>query len=200
MKQELEIEYKNLLTEDEYQEILENEYLKLKKGKDYQKISQTNHYFDTKEKDLRKQGAALRIRTHDYNNELTFKVPSHDFLMESNFTLDKIQTEYILNKESLKISELTSQQIELNLKNIDLDSVFFHFNSFSTLRYEKKDKQNLLVLDQSFFQNKSMDYELEVEGENPEDAKEYFNLILNKYSIPLRPALPKIARAEENKE
>ena len=200
MEQELEIEYKNLLTEDEYQTILENEYLKLNQDTDYQKISQTNHYFDTNKADLKKQGAALRIRTHNHSNELTFKVPSQDFLMESNFNLDKIQTEYILNKGSLKLSQLTSQPIELNLKNIDLNSTFIHFNTFSTLRYEKKDKHNLLVLDQSFFQNKTMDFELEVEGENPEDAKKYFNSILNKYNIPLRPALPKIARAEKNKE
>lgn len=200
MEQELEIEYKNLLTEDEYQTILENEYLKLNQDTDYQKISQTNHYFDTNKADLKKQGAALRIRSHDYCNELTFKVPSHDFLMESNFNLDKNQTEYILNKGSLKLSQLTSQPIKLNLKNIDLNSTFIHFNTFSTLRYEKKDKHNLLVLDQSFFQNKTMDFELEVEGENPEDAKKYFNSILNKYNIPLRPALPKIARAEKNKE
>lgn len=163
MEQELEIEYKNLLTKEEYYKILENEYLQSNEEESFQKIKQTNHYFDTKEGTLKEQGAALRIRTNQTSNELTFKVPSDDFLMESNMNLDNIQTQHILSEGYLKLSHLTSQPIELNLKNINLDSLFIQFNTFSTLRYEKRVKQNLLVLDQSFFQNKTTDYELEVE-------------------------------------
>ncbi len=108
-------------------------------------------------------------------------------------------TKQILQKGSFSLTQLTQQEVELNLNKINLDSIFVHFNTFSTIRYEKKNNQNLLVLDQIFFQNNNTDYELEIEGENSKDARNYFNSILNNYSIPLRPSLPKIARAEKNK-
>ena len=199
LDQELEIEYKNLLTKDEYEKILTNEFLDISKNQDYIRVCQTNHYFDTLEKDLKKQGAAVRIRVSEAKNELTFKVPSQDFLMETNLMLSDSETQRILNKKSFKLSEITSQSIELNISNINTQSLFTLFNTFKTIRFEKKVGSNWLVLDQTFFENKEFDYELEVEGQTSQEAKKYFNSILNTYSILSRPALPKIARAEKNK-
>lgn len=199
MKQELEIEYKNLLTKKEYQYILEKEFLSLAEKDQYQQITQTNHYFDTKEKTLQQQGAALRIRILDSKNELTFKVPADDFLMETNISLTDSQVKNILRQKSFTLNTLTNEELKLNLKNINHRSTFIHFNSFKTVRYEKKSASNLLVLDQTTFQNDQTDYELEVEGANSKKAKEYFDSILTKYAIPLRKSFPKIARAEDNK-
>lgn len=199
MIQELEIEYKNILTKNEYQRILNAEFKESDSGIHHHKIIQTNHYFDTKEKLLKNQSAALRIRVLDSKNELTFKVPSDDFLMETNLLLDDSQVTNILNKGYLMLKDLTENKLELNLNNINKESKFIHFNSFKTIRYEKKSDSNLLVLDQTFFQNEFVDYELEVEGDNPIEAKNYFDSILTSYSIPFRKTLPKIARAEKNK-
>lgn len=199
MKNELEIEYKNLLTENEYQKILENEFLNVNTRTNYDKIIQVNHYFDTKNHSLKKQGSALRIRRSNDQNELTFKVPKDDFLMETNFSLGKQKTEAILDKKKFSLNTITNEKVTLNLDNINKETIFEHFNSFKNLRYEKKASKNLLVLDQTTFQNGRINYELEVEGENPIDAKDYFDSILAKYSIPFRESSPKIARAEINK-
>lgn len=199
MKQELEIEYKNLLNQSEYQSILHYEFSNAELLQSTQKRIQTNYYFDTCDKKLKKEGAALRIRTQNSHNELTFKVPSANFLMETNLELTAAQTEYVLNKGSLQLSELTKQKLEIGLSEINEYTIFKYFNHFKTTRYEKKEGANLLVLDQTIFQNETIDYELEVEGQNPQAAKKFFQSILNKYSIPIRPTLPKIARAEKNK-
>ena len=198
MKQELEIEYKNLLTKSDYQKIFDSEF-SLMPHKGHQKIIQKNYYFDTKENLLKKQGAALRIRTTFNDNELTFKVPSDDFLMETNLKLKSEQVVDILKKSTLRINELTKEPIKINLKGINRNSLYIHFNSFKNIRFEKQVETNLLVLDQTTFQNGMIDYELEVEGQHPRLAKDYFHSILRKYSITHRPSSPKIARAEENK-
>lgn len=199
MKQELEIEYKNLLNRNEYQKILNCEFSILEPKQRAQKLIQTNYYFDTTEQQLKKAGAALRIRTLNSRHELTFKVPSVNFLMETNLDLTAAQTEHILNKGSLQLSELTKQKLDIGLSEINEHTVFKYFNHFKTTRYEKRVGENLLVLDQTTFQNEVVDYELEVEGQNPQATKTYFHSILDKYSIPARSTLPKIARAEKNK-
>jgi len=56
IRQELEIEFKNLLSEQEYLSLFTH-YASTK-----QPIWQANDYFDTPDFELRKKGAALRIR------------------------------------------------------------------------------------------------------------------------------------------
>lgn len=119
--------------------------------------------------------------------------------METNFSLTKNEVDSILKTGSFRLEEYNKEIKDLNLKNIDKTSTFIHFNSFKTIRYEKKDFSNLLVLDQTTFQNNAVDYELEVEGKNAKDAKKYFLSVLSDYSIPSRKSLAKIARAEQNK-
>lgn len=187
-----------MLTEDEYKKILDTEFLPLKKS-DYSKIIQENHYFDTEDKKLKKQGSALRIRILNTKNELTFKTPRNNFLMETNSLISNQEVNKILNQGSFELDSLIEKELELNLEGIDRHSVFIHFNSFKTIRYEKKSKNNLLVLDQTFFENNSVDYELEVEGNDPVEAKIFFDSLLKKYFISPRENIAKIARAEKRK-
>lgn len=197
--QELEIEYKNLLSKYDYNKILNNEFFQFNK-KSYSKILQENYYFDTKDQLLKDQKAALRIRKLANRSELTFKVPSGNFLMETNIPLLDSDLEKILKEKSLSLHFLTDESLDLKLNDINDCTIFYLINSFKTLRYEKKVNNNLLVLDQTRFQNQVIDYELEVEGKVPDDAKNYFNSILEKYSIPYRENKPKIARAQNNKK
>lgn len=197
--QELEIEYKNLLSKYDYNKILNNEFFQFNK-KSYSKILQENYYFDTKDQLLKDQKAALRIRKLANRSELTFKVPSGNFLMETNIPLLDSDLEKILKEKSLSLHSLTDESLDLKLNDINDCTIFYLINSFKTLRYEKKVNNNLLVLDQTRFQNQVIDYELEVEGKVPDDAKNYFNSILEKYSIPYRENKPKIARAQNNKK
>lgn len=196
MEQELEIEYKNLLTKDEYQKLLVDEFTK---DASVQKIMQTNHYFDTPDKLLRKYQSALRIRRLDTRNELTFKVPAQEFLMESNFSLNQEQTDLILTQKQFSLSDITNKRVDLKVPGLTNETTFEHFNQFTTVRYEKKVGDHLMVLDQTTFQNDVVDYELEVESIDPLDGKNFFNSLLEKHSIPSRSTLPKIARAENNR-
>lgn len=196
MKQELEIEYKNLLNKDEYLRILDKEFMNL--SSDHQ-IIQTNHYFDTSDQLLKKHQSAVRIRRLQTRNELTFKVPAQDFLMESNFSLDKIQTNLILDKKEFSLNEITDQKVDLKIPGLTNQSILKHFNQFTTVRYEKQIGDHLIVLDQTTFQNDVVDYELEVESSNPLAGKKFFDALLEKHSVPSRSTLPKIARAENNR-
>lgn len=196
MEQELEIEYKNLLTKDEYDKLLEAEFINHSASS---KITQTNHYFDTSGKLLKKHHAALRIRETATRNELTFKVPAHDFLMETNFPLNNEQTKDILGKKQFSLDEITNKKIDLDIPGLLSHSIFKHFNQFQTVRYEKQVGEHLMVLDQTTFQNGVIDYELEVESENSLKGRIFFDSLLDKYTIPSRATLPKIARAENNR-
>lgn len=196
MKQELEIEYKNLLNPDEYHKILNGEFPNKSTN---HKIVQTNHYFDTQDKLLKKNQAAVRIRRLATENELTFKVPAQGFLMESNLILTDEQADFILDTKQFSLAEITSKEIDLNIPTLTNQSTFEHFNQFTTIRFEKQVDQHLIVLDQTTFQNGVIDFELEVETNDPTQGKVFFNTLLEKYGIPSRSTLPKIARAEKNR-
>lgn len=196
MKQELEIEYKNLLTKDEYIQIVDDEFMNLSSN---HKITQINHYFDTSDNLLKKHQAAARIRILDTRNELTFKVPAQGFLMESNFYLENEKVNVILDKKQFSLNEITDQKIDLEIPGLTKQSVLEHFNQFTTVRYEKQVGDHLMVLDQTTFQNSVVDYELEVESTDPLAGKKYFDSLLKKHDIPSRLTSPKIARAQKNR-
>lgn len=196
MEQNFEIEFKNMLTYEELQVILYHEFSQ--KKRDY--IKQSNYYFDTKNQDLKNQHSALRIRTTDSYNELTLKTPHEGFLMETNLNLsDNNVSEILNNKQFILSSYLTSKDIFDSLDSITEKSIFYLFNSFKTERLEKQVGNHLIVLDQTFYQNGNVDYELEIESTDAILGKEFFDSFLEKHEIISRPAKPKIRRAEENK-
>jgi len=197
VEQEFEIEFKNMLTEAEYEGILQKEFTDYPHSKHM--TIQTNHYFDTIDKILKGQNSALRIRTTDAYNELTLKVPHQDFLMESNLSLTNEQVSDILNTKQLVLSSYLSAHDEMPLPDEVMDDTFFyHFNSFKTKRLEKQVGEHLIVLDQTFFQKGTVDYELEIESTEATLGEAFFDSFLSNHSIPRREASPKIARAEKN--
>lgn len=198
MNQELEIEYKNVLTYDEYNRLFEAEFKESSESS--QIISQTNYYFDTMETVLRSHGSILRVRVADAFNELTFKVPSQGFLMESNYFLSDRSVKEIIQKKRFVLSSFISSSDHLpNLEEISIDTTYYMFNQFSTKRLEKQIGDYLIVLDKTTFQNGVVDYELEVESADAETGLIFFNHLLNKHAISQKETLPKIARAEKNK-
>ena len=64
----LEIEYKTLLTKNEYQQLLPL-FSKIKATK------QINYYIDTADFSIRDAKMALRVRAFDNRSELTLKIP-----------------------------------------------------------------------------------------------------------------------------
>lgn len=191
MNQNLEIEFKNLLTKAEYDRIYQSEFF----DNEPKRITQSNYYFDTKNEALKALDSALRIRTTDTFNELTLKSPSQGHLLETNVPLSNNEYPKILEAKQIKLSSYIS---DLPVGNISEETLFYLFNSFKTIRYEKQVGDHLIVLDQTTFQNGHVDHELEVESTDAETGKEFFERFLEKNSIPMRPALPKIARAQED--
>src|SRR5699024_12135520 len=81
MSQEIEIEYKNLITEHEYNQILKA-YPFPKEG-----VKQINHYFETAHRELGQMGYAIRIREKSNTYTLTLKEPHINGLLETHDTI-----------------------------------------------------------------------------------------------------------------
>ena len=194
MAKELEIEYKNLLTKLEYQNLLEITNLTKKNIHE-----QTNIYFDTKNGKLKEKRQGLRIRLLPLKIEFTLKVPqknSYTYLEITDilnvFDLDKSLEEQI----DLSKSEVLNYLANENIFVTDLKEI----GSLTTKRAEKKlDQNTLLVLDESYYYGVT-DYELEMEVLDSAIGQKTFENFLAENNIPVRPAKKKIARMFERKQ
>lgn len=189
MSQEIEIEFKNLLTKQEYVHFLT--YFKLS---DKAPITQTNIYFDTLNQDLGKNLSALRARFKDDIIELTLKQTINEGVLE---TTDIINQETFT--ELIKSNYLPNGNVKTVLIEAGITSTFYHLATLTTYRHELNIDQFIIALDKSNYYN-CTDYELEIECLNYQDGKSYFERILNQFSIPLRPTKHKVVRAYEYKQ
>ena len=129
MEQNFEIEFKNLLTKDEYLELLTKEFPEDSSQRKNKAIHQTNYYFDTSNKDLKKQNSALRVRITDSTNEMTLKVPYQGFLMENNLHLSDNDTSEIMNNKQIVLSSFNSPDNNFSFLDKEIrDSTFYLFN------------------------------------------------------------------------
>jgi uncharacterized protein YjbK len=184
MSQNIEIEFKNMLTQKEY-ELLLTEFNFNKKDI----VSQENHYFDTTDFALKGIGAALRIRYKNEYFEMTLKQPLKVGLLETNQTLTNHEAALAMEKGFLPEGPI-KKIIEDNgipFRNIK------YFGSLKTERAEKKYKQGLIVLDHSIYLNKE-DFELEYEVEDFLVGEKTFKDLLGEYQIPERKTENKIRR------
>lgn len=187
MKQELEIEFKNLLTEEEYEKLFSHFFNKQDEG-----FSQRNVYFDTDTLALKKSKCALRIRTKDKQAELTLKTPFEGHHHETNINLDLNEAEKKIKRGRFNLPpelfEFLKEKIDLNEQNVN------KLAELNTFRHEKEYQGCLIVLDKSTY-NDTVDFELEVEAPSIERGKEVFNSLLEDFAIPDRETPNKIARA-----
>lgn len=194
MSEQLEIEFKNLLTAAEfaklqhYFSILDEEF----------KI-QHNHYFDSEQFSLKDKGCALRIREKNGKYECTLKQPHPDGLLETNEDLPVPLAQQIIKQGHFQDSLPVNSPIiaALNQLNIQLHSLTC-FGSLKTSRAETVYKNGLLVLDNSFYLNKE-DFELEYEVSNREEGEQHFHELLIALGIPLRHTDNKIKRFYQQK-
>ncbi|UJL47634.1 CYTH domain-containing protein [Virgibacillus sp. NKC19-16] len=183
MTQEIEIEYKNLLTKDEYDRLLYNlpfpEYSK----------TQTNYYFETTDFALNKNGCALRIREKDGVYQLTLKEPHKDGLLETHDSLTEKEADDWIQGNIIAKTNTTKQ-----LKNKAIPPENLHYyGSLTTKRHELEDKDIVIVLDYSTFNGRE-DYELEVEAASQEIGIEAFETLLKEHNIQKRDTPNKIER------
>ncbi|QIL45730.1 CYTH domain-containing protein [Vagococcus coleopterorum] len=189
MSQTLEIEFKTLLTQTDYQKLVVAYF-----QQDRIPFVQTNYYYDTPNFDLKEYGAGLRIRQLNDRAELTLKTPLKNQygLLETNddLPLDDISTfikspvswphEHVIKK--LNSFAIYANELELKAQ-------------LKTSRLEiNLSPDVLLVLDESWYHGKH-DYELEMEVTDATIGKEFFLNFLKEHNIQLVSTKNKIARA-----
>ncbi|MDQ0861192.1 CYTH domain-containing protein [Bacillus sp. V2I10] len=190
MTQEIEIEYKNLLTENEFSRLA-----------DFFQISdddfrhQENHYFDTPEFHLKEHGAALRIRFKNGRYILTLKEPAPVGLLETHQEITgKKAAELLSSASALPKGQVLERILSLGIHS---ESISF-FGTLSTNRAEKTYKNGLIVLDHSRYINKE-DYEVEYEVLDADEGLLAFHELLASLQIPLRTTPNKIKRFYNHK-
>ena len=183
MAQEIEIEFKNLLTKEEYERLLYNlpfpEYSE----------TQTNFYFETKNFSLKEQGCALRIREKNGTYRLTLKEPHHLGILETHDELTKAEAESWMEGNN-KEKEHTAKQ--LRSRRVSPKDLIY-YGRLTTERREVNYQDVLLVLDFSTY-NGLEDYELELEASSETAGQIAFNSLLKKYHIVKRETPNKIQR------
>lgn len=181
----LEIEFKTLLTKEEYDSLKDF-------FKEQPPVRQTNHYIDTPDQAIRNHQMALRIRTLADRAELTLKVPQEAGHFEYNQALTFDQVEDFLSKKKLPQGEIASFLTDLGIPLVALDV----WGSLETERREKRIPKGLLAFDRSRY-NSIEDYELEMEVDAASDET-YFHEFLKEKQIEYKPAKSKVARLAQS--
>lgn len=187
MKQEMEIEFKNILTKNEYDSLYSD--LKQDNSSEY---TQRNVYFDTPSLDLRKRKCALRIRLKNNEAEMTLKTPFEGHHKELNLPLSLDEAHLLTIQGAFQIPDPILDILESD-DSFPSRSVI-KLAELTTTRLETEKDDALIVLDKSTYSG-YVDYELEVEAASEESGLTVFESILDNYAIPKRETENKIARA-----
>lgn len=185
LAQQIEIEFKNMLSEKEFLRLIEAFQLK-----EDSLVTQLNYYFDTPDFLLKSHHAALRIREKEKRFELTLKEPLDEGLLETTELLDnETALNFIHQNGRFPPGEVLNQlqKYLLDIRNIQC------FGFLRTDRVELDYEGGVLVLDKSSYFQK-VDYELEYEVTDYQAGKVIFRELLDSYNIPSRPAENKIMR------
>lgn len=183
MTQEIEIEFKNMLTKQEFHHLLEH----LPFPKDG--IKQVNYYFETKDFSLKEHWSALRIREKANHFSLTLKEPLQEGLLETHDKITKEEKDAWINGNIIPKTNTTKRLNQLGIKPEEL--VFY--GKLTTIRHEFTDNDFIYVLDQSIY-NGITDYEIEIEAPDYESGEKVFLQVLNKYHITRKQTANKIER------
>ncbi|HET7628549.1 MAG TPA: CYTH domain-containing protein [Bacillales bacterium] len=188
MNQEIEIEWKNLLTENEFSVLCSAFKVK---PEDF--WLQHNHYFDTENGMLKKAGSALRIREKQQHRQLTLKQPHPQGLLETHQEISAEDTARAIDHSLLPDGDVMNQ-----LQNNGLRPHGLHYlGTLTTKRAEVQFRGGILVFDHSFYLNHE-DYELEYECTDV-NGKQTFHELLKEYKIPVRATENKIKRFFDKK-
>ncbi|WP_225744363.1 CYTH domain-containing protein [Marinilactibacillus sp. Marseille-P9653] len=192
MSQNVEIEYKNLLTELEYEKLIKA--FEINKAESF---TQENIYFDSKEMVLKENQLALRIRIKDDVAEMTLKSPHEGHLLETNESLTIERARALVEKTVI----YPTGQIADLLASYGIDSMtpLYIIAQLRTQRLEKKVHSCLIVLDKSWYGDQ-IDYELEIESTTSTEGKQFIKNLLTQYDIPERDTPNKISRAVQDQQ
>ncbi|MFD2617089.1 CYTH domain-containing protein [Terrilactibacillus laevilacticus] len=184
MKQEIEIEFKNMLHKSEFHHLCEAFHITTA---DFKK--QTNYYFDTESFELRNKQTALRIREKNGHFVLTLKQPHHNGILETHQTLTEKEAKHMLESGQLPAGDISFLLTKNNLITQPLKSL----GALLTFRAQFPYLNGELFLDHSRYLGIE-DFELEYEAKERLEGKKTFTQLLNQFDISERPTLNKILR------
>jgi uncharacterized protein YjbK len=184
MNQEIEIEFKNLLSKEEFYSLLKEFSVS-----ENQFILQQNHYFDTASFSLKEKGAALRIRYKKQSYTLTLKQPMVEGILETHQVLTDEEANCMLNGGPLVVGDVYSiiEALGVNPSNIQF------LGTLETNRAQINYHGGLLVFDHSRYLN-TEDFEIEFEAKEYTKGQQDFLTLLEQHKIPVRDTENKIRR------
>ncbi len=181
MQTATEVEFKTLLTKEEYRRLYE-------KFKNNGSDVQTNHYFDTARFSLKATDASLRVRERN-NLELTLKKKKGYNIQQFHLEITKEQFEEIKQTGVLPECEIADE-----IKSIINEQKLTNFMSLSTDRMVFPYSKGYLFLDKSSYLG-MVDFELQYVARNYHNGKQEFIAIINELGIQYKKAEKKIKRA-----
>lgn len=181
MQENYPVEFKTLLTHEEYSRILS-------KYKDSKRDVQTNYYFDTERFSLKAIDSSLRVRSRD-NNQLTFRRKKGYAMQEY---VEEITFEQL--EEIRKTGVLPQSALAQEVKTVIGDQKIENFMSLSTDRICVQYGNGIIYLDKNSYLG-LVDYELLFEAKNQYDGKKEFLALLADLQIKYKKSEKKIKRA-----
>ncbi|OIJ10430.1 CYTH domain-containing protein [Anaerobacillus alkalilacustris] len=185
MKQEIEIEFKNIVTKEDFLKLLSHFSVK---ESDFKK--QKNYYFDTENFQIKASGSALRIREKQNKYTLTLKQPHKVGLLETHQELTYEEANRSFNGEALPKGAIATQLY--TSFQIDLSKCKY-LGSLITNRAEISYHGGTLVFDHSIYLGVE-DFEIEYEVTDEEIGKEIFSELFINLQIPIKKTENKIKR------
>lgn len=183
MNQEIEIEFKTLLTPATFERLQQALSFPNKA------ITQINYYFETEKFALKEKRSALRIREKNGGYTLTLKQPHPQGILETHDNLTPEEFEAWIQGHP-KGEESTNKQLkQMGVSVNDLA----YYGSLKTERYSFEKDGIIYVLDKSFYHN-VVDYELEIEAPDYGSGEKAFINLLNEFSIVKQAPITKIER------
>jgi uncharacterized protein YjbK len=188
MSQQLEIEFKNLLSKEEYYRLLTHFNIQQE-----QIVRQENHYFDTQDQHLKKALSGLRIRILPSHIECTLKERStENAYLETTDRLSDDAAAEMLQGTGFHAPSVEQRLAAMNIQPEQLKL----FGTLATNRVELEYKGGTLFLDHSFYLQ-CEDYEVEYETNDEQTGIDIFRRFLEEHHIEKRHAKKKIARFAE---
>ncbi len=177
MYEELEIEFKSLLSKEEFDTLIEKFSLQDKFFKQY------NYYFDTDDEYILKNDSAFRIRLKNGNYKLTYKSKkTKNSVIEKSIDLDFDRAMFYLE------NGYSDELIDADLPEL------FHCNTLMTERVSFMIDGGEIFIDKNFYSN-IVDYEVEFECNDEKKGIVIFEKFLKDNSITFRESAPKMVRA-----
>ena len=175
-----EIEFKTLITEEKYNELID------KFGLDNNVFAQTNHYFDTDDTKLMADKTVLRIRQKGNNYKITKKTRAE---------VGADETHILISKE--KALEYLKDGFDASVIGIPY---FVHkVAELTTYRVSTPYKNGVLFFDKSEYYGK-VDYEIEYEVDDDKEGYKEFVKFMEDFGIEYKESIRKSKRAFDNRK